>query len=185
MRRVAVVLVCAAAFCLGGCTTYQQDLDRAELHYTQNEYERALALFRVIELDIDSLNHVDQIRYCYLRGMNDYRLGPTYRPDARHWLALARSLDEQQAGGLKPEWKDRLEAALKDLNGEVYGISVPTDEGSEAAKSDNKASDKSTDSKSDSKSDSQDDKSSKPKKCNVDNDCPGSLVCIKSFCKKP
>ena len=48
----AVVLGLALAT---GCATYKQDLERAQGHYDANRYENALALFRVLEADIDSL----------------------------------------------------------------------------------------------------------------------------------
>lgn len=76
---------------------------------------------------MDSLAHADQTRYFYLRGMNNFRMGKDFRADARHWLALARAHEQQMAGGLTPEWKERLEEALKDLNQDVYGTGVVAD----------------------------------------------------------
>ena len=185
MRIAVVTLACAAALLLGGCSTYLQDLNRAEQHYLANEHERALALFRAVEPDMDSLDHVDRIRYCYLRGMTDYRLGAPFRADARHWLALARALEEDKPGGLKPEWKEKLEDALKDLNQDVYGTGsadVPKEGEKQAAKSESKdASDKSSE-KTDDKSEG--DSKPKSKKCKGDDDCPGELVCVNGACKK-
>ena len=87
--------------------------------YEENQYEKALALWRVLESDTDSLSLNDQARYAYLRGMTDYRLG--YRSDSRHWLAIAKATEQEHAGGLSPEWKQRLEQSLADLNQDVYG----------------------------------------------------------------
>jgi hypothetical protein len=131
MRAIGAFLVAVASLSLGGCATYLEDLDRAESHVTANEHEKALALFRVNERDIDSLSHPDQARYCYLRGMNDFRLGPAFRADARHWLAVARAIEKEHPGSLKAEWKERLEEALKDLNQDVYGTGVVAEETSE------------------------------------------------------
>jgi hypothetical protein len=78
-----------------------------------------LAIFRVLEEDTDSLSLNDQARYAYLRGMTDYRLG--FRPDARHWLALAKATEQEHPGGLSPDWKQRLDEALTDLNRDVFG----------------------------------------------------------------
>jgi hypothetical protein len=61
----------------------------------------------------------DQARYAYLRGMTDYRLG--FRPDARHWLAIAKATEQEHPGGLSPDWKQRMEEALTDLNRDVFG----------------------------------------------------------------
>jgi hypothetical protein len=102
-----------------GCTTYREDLNRGQRLYEENQYEKALAIWRELEIDRDSLNVNDQARYAYLRGMTGYRLG--YREDARHWLALARATEQRVPGGLSPEWKERLAKSLGELNQEVYG----------------------------------------------------------------
>jgi hypothetical protein len=52
--------------------------------------------------------------------MTDYRLG--FRRDARHWLALAKATDREHPGGLAPEWRERIERYLGELNREVYGL---------------------------------------------------------------
>lgn len=109
----------ALALCLVGCATYREDLNRGQRFYEENEYERALAIFRVLEPDMDSLDLNDQARYAYLRGMADYRLG--FRPHARHWLAVSKAIEQEHPGGLGPQWKQRLEEALNDLNQDYYG----------------------------------------------------------------
>jgi hypothetical protein len=114
--RIAVL---ALVLCVGACATYQEDLNRGQRFYTENEYERALSIFRVLEEDMDSLSLNDQARYSYLRGMTDYRLG--FRADARHWLAIAKATEQEHPGGLSGDWKQRLEEALADLNRDVYG----------------------------------------------------------------
>src|SRR5271165_6383756 len=95
----APVLV-VGALATGGCSTYRSDLDRARAHYDKNEYEPALALFRVLEPDLDSFNPAEHAQYAYSRGMTDYRLSSlvsagntasdpkqAFRSHARHWLA--------------------------------------------------------------------------------------------------
>lgn len=101
------------------CATYSEDLNRGQRMYEENKYENALALWRVLESDTDSLSLNDQARYAYLRGMTDFRLG--YRPDSRHWLAIAKATEQAHAGGLSVEWKERMEQSLADLNQDVYG----------------------------------------------------------------
>jgi hypothetical protein len=130
---LAAVLLVEAAVAVG-CNTYRQDLDRAAAHYERNQYESALALFRVLEPDMDSLTVGDQARYAYLRGMTDYRLSSatakgtevsdprqSYRDNARHWLAVASAIDKKSPGGLTPEEKTRLDETLADLNRDVFG----------------------------------------------------------------
>ena len=101
------------------CATYREDLNRGQRMYEENQYERALALWRGLEDDSDSLSVNDQARYAYLRGMTDYRLG--FRADSRHWLAIAKATEQAHGGGLSVEWKDRMEQSLTDLNQDVYG----------------------------------------------------------------
>jgi hypothetical protein len=117
--RVALVLL--LTFCLAACATYREDLNRGQRFYEEHQYERALAIFRYLEPDLDSLGFNDQARYAYMRGMTDYRLGTEFRPDARHWLAIAKAIEQEHPGGLTESWKRLLETALADLNREVYG----------------------------------------------------------------
>ena len=136
MRTTIALVACAVALLSPACATYLDDLNRAETHYQASEHERALALFRVLESDLDSLSYADRSRYAYLRGMNDYRLGKPFRADARHWLSFAKAMDREQPDALKAEWKTRLEEALRDLNQDAYGVGVfpeePAENGSAA-----------------------------------------------------
>ena len=129
MRWAIPILLVLAA---GACATYREDLNRGQRLYEENEYERALAVWRYLEADMDSLSRNDQGRYAYLRGMTDYRLGGEFRADARHWLAIAKAIEQEHPGGLVEQWKTRLEAALNDLNKEVYLGTTATEGGSTA-----------------------------------------------------
>jgi hypothetical protein len=149
MRRPALLLtsILALAAPLGllaasSCSTYRSDLDRARAHYDKNEYEPALALFRVLEPDIDSFSPAEYAQYSYSRGMTDYRLSAlvtsgnaavdpkqSFRNHARHWLAVARAVEKQTPGGLNPDELKRVEEALTDLNKDVYGGGDSTPEG--------------------------------------------------------
>lgn len=148
MRRLAATFVIASLFALGGCATYKQDLERAEKHYADNQFEPALALFRVLEEDLDSLDPGDQARYAYLRGMTDFRLAAlavsgsgaadpkkSFRSNARHWLAIAAATEKATPGGLTADEKTRLDTTLDELNREVYGgaDTVPDASGTPAA----------------------------------------------------
>jgi len=114
MRRVVLLSLLALA-----CSTYREDLNRGQRLYEEKQYDHALAIWRILEDDVDSLTLNDQARYAYLRGMTNYRLG--YRPYARHWLGIARSIEKEHPGGLNDEWKDRLQKSLEDLDKDVYG----------------------------------------------------------------
>ncbi len=71
-----------------------------------------------MEPDLARLFVGERAHYAYLRGMTDFRIG--YRLDARHWLALARAIDEQAPGSLPAEWKTRINDALTELNTQVH-----------------------------------------------------------------
>lgn len=117
MTRSLLCLLLALS--LGACATYRENLNRGQRLYEENEYERALSIWRTLEPERDSLSANDQARYAYLRGMTDYRLG--FRDDARHWLAIAKATEQEHPGGLATAWKQRLDEALDDLNREVFG----------------------------------------------------------------
>lgn len=115
MRPSLLVMVLASA----GCQTYQDDLARSQRAFEQNEHEHALAILRQLEPDTPHLSSANQAQYEYLRGMTDYRIG--YKVDARHWLSLAKAMDDQTPGLLPADWKARMADALKELNDVVYG----------------------------------------------------------------
>jgi hypothetical protein len=123
--RTALVLFLALALCPVACATYREDLNRGQRMYEENQYEQALALWRVLEADSDSLSPSDRARYAYLRGMTDYRLG--FRADSRHWLAIAKASGQAHPGSLSSVWQERLEQSLTDLNQDVYGAAEKLD----------------------------------------------------------
>lgn len=118
MRSALLVGFVVSGGVLGGCTTYRDELVRAQNAYEANEHETALALERAIEPDAPYLSRSEQPRYYYLRGMTDFRIG--YRAEARHWLAVARAMENDNPGSLPPDWKNRAEETLHTLNTEVY-----------------------------------------------------------------
>jgi hypothetical protein len=125
MRLPSLLLLVVAI--TSGCATYRDELNRGQLFYTDNQYEKALAVWRLLESDIDSLNYDEQVRYAFFRGMTDYRLG--FRADARHWLSLAKAVDSQHRGGLTDDTRAELEVTLGELNRQVWsaakGIPIP------------------------------------------------------------
>ncbi len=113
------VALLSAACALSACQTYQGELGRAQKAFEQNDHERALAIFRQLEPDISQLSIPERAQFAYLRGMTDYRIG--YKVDARHWFAVAKSLEDGTPGLLPGDWKGRLVEALDELNEGVYG----------------------------------------------------------------
>ncbi len=113
MRRLVCLLLLVS-----GCATYRDDLNRGQHLYLDTHYDQALAIWRVLEADMDSLSPADQSRYAYLRGMTDYRLN--LRADARHWLAIARANNEVHPGGLDANASAQVNRILDELNQQVY-----------------------------------------------------------------
>ncbi len=105
------------------CQNYSDQLQRAQSYYERNQYELALAVVRNLESDQDSLSDTEAVRYCYVRGMTDYRLG--YHDDARYWLGLAKASIKRSPSALAQDEKERLEESLDELNGPVFGIEEP------------------------------------------------------------
>ena len=157
----------ALALCVGACATYREDLNRGQRLYEENEYERALSIWRVLEEDMDSLSLEDQARYAYLRGMTDYRL--SFRPDARHWLAMAKAIDQEHPGGLQPQEKERLGEALEDLNRDVYGGAETLGHSKSTA----------TETKKDTVSDQP---ATAPGSCTKNDECPDGQSCQSGEC---
>jgi hypothetical protein len=105
-----------------GCNGERAALLRGQGYYEDNQYERALSLWRSLERRERELSPGDFARYAYLRGMTDYRLG--FHADARHWLAIAKVAEQQRPGGLESTWLPRLDGALADLERESSGMPV-------------------------------------------------------------
>ena len=103
-----------------GCNGERAALLRGQGYYEDNQYERALSLWRSLERRESQLSPSDFARYAYLRGMTDYRLG--FHADARHWLALAKVAEQRRPGGLDSAWLPRLDGALADLERETSGM---------------------------------------------------------------
>jgi hypothetical protein len=122
IMRISVLLACCAAS-LVGCATYHDDLVRGQHYYDLNQYNDALAVWRILEVDWDSLTYAEQCRYSYLRGMTDYRMG--FRADARHWLSISKAVEQKHPGGLDAQATAQLGQVLEELNTAVYAMGPP------------------------------------------------------------
>lgn len=112
-RASSAVRAVAVAGCALACATHSDALARGQRYYEENQYERALALWRDLDRRGAGFEGPERARFAYFRGMTDYRLG--YRDDARHWLAIARATEEAHPGALGSVWLERLDSALTDL----------------------------------------------------------------------
>jgi len=107
---------------LSACGGERGALLRGQTYYEDNQYERALSIWRELERNEGELSPTDFARYAYLRGMTDYRLG--YHQDARHWLAMAKVGEREHPGGLDGAWLPRLDGALAALDRQMFGTSA-------------------------------------------------------------
>jgi len=138
--RAAVGLVLALSIASLGssaCATYHDDLERGEKAFDASEHERALAIFRLLEPDLDRLTETERAHYAYLRGMTDFRIG--YKAEARHWLAFAAAIAQQSPGALPPEWTKRMSESLKELNEEIYTAGIESLSNATASAAEGKA----------------------------------------------
>lgn len=119
LRRAVPLLIVV----LAGCATYAKDLDRAQRHYDDNEFAKALAVLRVLGEDEAALGEADRVRFAYLRGMTDYRLASlsaatertqdaTFRGCARDWLAIAARGMKKHPQALSADEQARAARAL-------------------------------------------------------------------------
>jgi hypothetical protein len=122
-----------------GCQTYRNDLSRGQRYYEENQYAQALAVWRALEPDTDSLSETEQARYAYFRGMTDYRLARVeganderFDRHARYWLGIATAIETDHPGGLQEHEKTRLQETLTELNNKVYGLDASFAPGEEA-----------------------------------------------------
>ena len=158
MLRIGLV---SLLFAVVGCSTYRSELQRGQAYYEENRYETALALWRDSKADQGSLEKNERVRYTYLRGMTDFRLG--YRPDARYWLGLAEAGEKLTPSSLTGDEKERLAKTLNELNQEVYDTGAGTRSESSAEERDTRPEGKPQD------------PSGQP--CNWASECPGGFIC--------
>jgi hypothetical protein len=116
--RLPVLLSVGLGVMAAGCNTYADDLARGQRAFESSEHERALAIFRSLEPDLERLSVADRARYDYLRGMTDFRIG--YRMESRHWLSLSAAIEKDAPGSVPPGWAKRMGDALNELNEVVY-----------------------------------------------------------------
>ena len=175
MGKLGLVVGLAVALC--GCTTYRDHLSRGQRLYQENQFDQALAIWRTLEADTNSLTWEEQARYAYLRGMTDYRLG--FKRDARHWLAIAKAINQEHPGGLQGDWEQRTEAALDELNAEIFGASRSASEAVEHQQ--NEPADVNEDLGSSTNAPS-DPEQRVPGTCRGVEDCASDEVCIAGKC---
>lgn len=103
---------------LGGCSSYRDQLDRADEHYRSAHYEWSLANLVDLEDDLDRLEPAERLRYEYVRGMTHARLAQ--RGDARHWLAIAREHSEGEgSAAMTDSMRSLMTRTLQELDAQA------------------------------------------------------------------
>jgi hypothetical protein len=121
-RLFGSIALAALGVAVSACSTYRDDLARSQHAFEENQHERTLAILRMLEPDTSHLDTSERARYAYLRGMTDYRIG--YKADARHWLAVAKAMDEKTPGLIPADWRTRLDQALGELDTQVWSAGM-------------------------------------------------------------
>lgn len=122
----ASLLLSSLVLLASACATYQTELNQGIKYYESNEHEKSLAIFRVLEPDIDSLKPDERVRYYYFRGMTDYRLNNDkydVSADARHWLGLAAAAEAETPSSLTNKQLSLMCESLGELNRRSYNQS--------------------------------------------------------------
>ena len=122
MKRIGAFAFVGLAMLAIHCSSYSDCLGRGRKAFDAGEHERALAILRSMQNDVEDLSMPERALYGYLRGMTDFRIG--YRAEARHWLAIAAETEKETPGSLPPDMSKRLGKTLSDLNEEVYDKGV-------------------------------------------------------------
>jgi hypothetical protein len=113
VRSLGIALV-VASLAWGGCATWSNEIRQAEIAYDEARPEAALAWLDVVTDDnLGRLGEADRIRYLYLRGMTEFRLGR--RDDALYHLAVARELAGREGLGLRREQRELMDRTLTEL----------------------------------------------------------------------
>lgn len=111
MNRIAIAIVLACSF--GGCAAVADEMRRAEASYEQARYQNTLIWLTDLEDDAPGMDQEMRVRYFYLRGMTEYRLG--HRQNALHYLAVAREIAGDQGAGLPAQWRQIMDTTLTEL----------------------------------------------------------------------
>lgn len=118
MRLLSIAILSSSIALVTGCNTYHDQLARSQASFERNEHDRTLALLRDLERDVTKLPLSEQAQYAFLRGMTDYRMG--FRADARHWLSIAKAMDDNSPGLLPAAFKAQTVEALAEMNQQVW-----------------------------------------------------------------
>jgi hypothetical protein len=108
------VLVTAVAVAGAACANYADQLGRAERHYQNARYEASMANLEDLDPHLAALSRDERARFAFVRGMTHLRLDQ--RPDARHWLALAREEAREAPAALNDDARATIERALVELD---------------------------------------------------------------------
>jgi len=108
------VLAAFLAGALSACSNYADQLARSEQHYGNARYEAALVNLEDLEINIAALSKSERVRYDLVRGMTHLRL--SQRPDARHWLAIAREDAREVPSALTDQQRATIERTLVELD---------------------------------------------------------------------
>jgi hypothetical protein len=103
----------AAVFLFAACASFSDEWDRAVDHYEAGRYRPAVQKFNDLEPEIPRKSVAVRTQFYFYRGMSNLRAGK--RRDARHDLAVADELRDQDSTALTELEKEDLDHALQEL----------------------------------------------------------------------
>lgn len=123
LARYGLILLASLG---GGCAALHDDMVRAEGSFELARYEDTVVWLSDLEADVPSMDQEMRARFYYLRGMAAFRLGN--RPDALHYLALAREVAGPRNQGLRIEWASNLRRTIAEMVPDEGGSQVEDEE---------------------------------------------------------
>lgn len=114
LRLLASPASLALLAALAGCSTYLDDLRRAQDAFSAARYEEAEVWLYDLEPELGRMGTEERATYYYLAGMSAYRIG--HRARARHALALCRE-ESLRVPSFSEQWLHNMHNALDDLEG--------------------------------------------------------------------
>ena len=117
MAKAFSVILLSSALC--SCAALHDDMERAEGSFELARYEDSVVWLDELEVQKPSMDQDMRAKFYYLRGMAAFRLGN--RPDALHYLALAREVAGPRNQGLRSEWSANLRRTIAEILPEEGG----------------------------------------------------------------
>lgn len=117
MKKAFSLILLGSALC--SCASLHDDMERAQGSFELAQYEDSVVWLDDLEKQTPDMDQEMRAKFYYLRGMAAFRLGN--RPDALHYLALAREVAGPRNQGLRTEWASNMRRTIAEILPEEGG----------------------------------------------------------------